>query len=108
MVSSVSSGSLSDKDISGFDSNVLNGTSGSLYINGNSLVGIYVVDATGAHTTHVLTAQISTDDANWFTTSNTVTGEGYVEFTTASQYVRVKLTTAEGGTSTCDISITSK
>jgi len=108
MVNSASHGDYSEKQITGLDTNNSGAVTASLYINGNKTIGIYVHAATGTHGTHVLTVQVSADDINWFDSSNTITGIGYVEADTIAQYVRVKVTTPESATSTCDLYITSK
>ena len=108
MVASASHSDYSEKDIAGFDANVVNATSASLYINGNKTVGVYVHAVTGTHGTHIITIQISANNTDWFNSTSTVTGTGFVEFDTIAQYVRIKATTAEGAASTCNIKIASK
>ena len=108
MVNSASHSDYSEKDVNGFDTDIVNATSGSLYINGNKTVGVYVHAATGAHATHVITVQISANNIDWFDSTSTITGTGFVEFDTIAQYVRIKVTIAEGAVSTCNIKIASK
>ena len=70
----------------------------------------FVVEAdTGAHTTHVLTLQMSVDGTNWHNHgSATVTGAGFSSATVGSRYVRVLVTTLEGGASTVDVRINAR
>jgi len=108
MVSSSSHGDYSEKQITGLDSNNLGDVCDHLYINGNKAVGIYISAASGSHTTHVITLQISPDGITWHDSAHIVTGIGYKEADTIAQYIRLKVTTAEGSPSTCDAYITSK
>ena len=108
MVSSASHSDYSEKEIAGFNTNDSGAVSDSLYINGNKTIGIYVIAATGAHSNHIITIQISPNDSDWFDSADTVTGLGYKEVDTIAQYIRVKVTTVESATSTCDIFIASK
>jgi len=79
-----------------------------LYINGNRSLGLFVSADTGAHTSHVITLQVSADGIAWFDGPLSVTGVGFVQGETVSANIRAKVTTAEGGTSTCNITIVSK
>jgi len=83
-------------------------TTASLYINGNTNVGLYVYAASGTHGTHVTTKQFSMDGSTWQDSTYTVAGTGFVEGTTVSSYIRAKITTVESASSTCDIHIASK
>ena len=80
----------------------------SMYVNGNIKIGLYVYADTGAHANHIMTLQISMDGTNWQDTALTVTGVGFIEGTTVSEYIRAKVTTAESAASTCDVHISSK
>lgn len=93
----------------GLDANATT-LSNSLDIGNASLIIFQVLGATGAHTTHILTLQCSVDESNWNDISGaTVTGAGVKgEITVASQFVRLKVTTNEGGASTVDIIIQAK
>lgn len=84
--------------------------SNSLDIGNAALVIFQVLANSGSHSTHVLTLQCSVDDTNWNDVSGaTLTGVGVNgEITVASQYVRLKVTTNEGGASTVDIIIQAK
>lgn len=77
---------------------------------GHRNIIFHVVANTGAHTTHVLTLQCSLDDSEWFDIAGaTITGVGVKGgITINSEYVRLKVTTLEGGTSTVDIIIQAK
>lgn len=110
MVNSASHSDYSEKEIEGFDTDDNGAVTDSLYINGNKTVGIYVSSSTGNHASHVITAQVSSNGTDWYDTSptQTVTGIGYIEFDTIAQNVRCKVTTAEGSTSTCNVTIASK
>jgi len=104
--------SASHSDGSSLESEALdsnsNSTTDSLYINGNTSIGMYVYANSGTNTTHVITIQISMNGSDWQDSSYTVTGAGFVEGTTSAQYIRGKVTTAQGALSTCDIHIASK
>ena len=108
MVSSASHSDYIEKEITGFDTNSSGAVSASLYINGNKTIGVYVIAASGSHSYHIITIQISPNNSDWFDSTDTVTGIGYKEVDTIAQYIRVKVTTAESATSTCDIFIASK
>ena len=108
MVMSSSHSDYSEKSASGVDTNVNNTVTDSLYINGNRSIGVYVDDGSGAHTSHIVTIQVSANETDWHDTALTVTGLGFKEGETTAQYIRAKVTTAEGGASTSDIHLTSK
>ncbi len=92
----------------GLDANAAT-TSTSLDIQDDAKVAFSVVAATGTHATHVVTLQCSLDDSAWQDTSSTVTGVGVVDnISITTRYVRLKVTTNEGGTSTIDIIIQGK
>lgn len=85
-------------------------TTVALEIKENNFVSWTVLADTGAHTTHILTLQCSLDGTNWGNTSSTITGTGSIEdnVQVTSKFVRVKVTTLEGGASTVDILINAK
>lgn len=89
------------------DTNVLNATTSSIETFDATYVAVFVVDKAGAHTTHVITLQVSPDNVNWFDTSLTVTGSpGKINGTLCiANYVRGKVTTVEGAVSTVDITL---
>ena len=65
---------------------------------------LFVIAASGAHTTHVITIQISGDGTNWEDTSLTITGTGkIIGVLCITAFIRAKVTTPEGGASTVDI-----
>ena len=69
----------------------------------------YVIAATGAHTTHVVTLQFSHEDvdASYQDSEHTLTGVGckHVSNIQSVAWMRLKVTTVESGTSTCDMAI---
>lgn len=72
-------------------------------------VFVSVEASTGAHTTHVLKLQVSADTVTWHQhASATVTGLGFMEGTVNARFVRVKVTTEEGGASTVDVRVQAK
>ena len=92
----------------GLDANATT-TSTSLDVQDNENVAFSIVAATGTHATHVVTLQCSLDDSAWQDTTTTQAGVGVkdnVPITT--KFVRLKVTTDEGGTSTIDIIIQGK
>lgn len=69
-------------------------------------VCFFVFANTGAHTAHVVALQYSPDGTNWETSgSNTITRTGHkvVSDLLGCKYIRLKVTTAEGGASTSDV-----
>ena len=70
----------------------------------NGIITFYVIGVTGGHITHVITMQYSPDGSSWINGANKITGVGCVDVAvTAARYIRLKVTTAEGGVSTSDI-----
>ena len=92
------------------DANSTSTVTASLDISESRLCIFQVLGNTGAHTSHVLTLQCSLDDSVWNVIAGaTVTGAGVKgEIEVASQFIRLKVTTAEGGASTVDIIIQAK
>ncbi len=75
----------------------------------NGVITFFTVANTGAHTTHVITLQYSPDNINWINGAKNLVGIGCVEVpVTAARYIRLKVTTAEGGASTTDIYLLSR
>lgn len=71
-----------------------------------SLAAFYVLAASGAHSNHIITLQVSPDGTNWQDTTHTVTGVGNLhDIGCAAHSIRCKVTTAEGGASTVDITV---
>ena len=88
----------------GVDANSTSSVTTAIDMDGYFFVGMYVVGATGAHTTHIVTLQSSPDNVTWFDTTHTITGAGAdTEINCYTNYIRVKVTTAEGGASTVNI-----
>ena len=72
-------------------------------------VFVSIEDDSGAHTTHVLKIEMSADGTTWHQHgSATTTGLGFMEGTVDSRFVRVKVTTEEGGASLVDVIIQAK
>jgi len=68
-----------------------------------------VEDSSGAHTTHVLTLQMSADNTNWHNHgSAAVTGLGFSSGTVGSRWCRIKVTTVEGGAGAVNIRINAR
>lgn len=92
----------------GVDANATS-TTASLHVEDNKKVAFHVVAATGTHATHIITLQCSLDNSNWFDTASTITGLGVVNnVDIITHFVRLKVTTNEGGASTVDIIIQGK
>lgn len=84
-------------------------TTTTLHIDDNTYVAFEVRAASGTHATHIITLQQSFDDSNWTNTGSTVTGTGLVDnIQITSHFVRLKVTTTEGGASTVDVTIQAK
>jgi len=93
----------------GKDSNSTSTTTLALDISTCKYVSWNVQAATGTHGTHIITLQCSVDSSSWANTSSTLTGLGTqdnIQITT--QFVRLKVTTAESATSTVDVVIQAK
>jgi len=108
MFTSASHGSFGSLESEGLNTNSTSSVTDSMYINGNQTLGVYVYADTGTHAAHIVTIQISMNDIDWIDTPYSVTGAGYKEGTTVAQYMRAKVTTAEGSNSTCNVHIASK
>ena len=88
------------------NTNSLTTVTDSIDLNGvvNGAITFFSVADTGTHANHVITLQYSPDNSNWIDGSKTLLGIGCVEVpVTAARYVRLKVTTVEGGLSTTDI-----
>lgn len=71
-------------------------------LSGATRIAAYVIGNAGAFTTCVVTLEVSPDEgANWVATTATITGEGHIDshICLATQ-ARLKVTTAQGATST--------
>jgi len=74
-------------------------------------VFVSVEAASGAHTAHVLSIQVSADGAAWFLLggSTTITGLNFLNaIEVSARYMRMKVTTAEGGASTVNVRVQAK
>ena len=93
----------------GVDANDTATVSASLKLDGASNGVRVKIDAnTGDQTNHIVTLQRSVDDIVWTNTDRTIQGSGF-ELATAdygTDYVRLKVTTAEAAASTIDWSLT--
>lgn len=93
---------------SGIDADT-NSVSSSLEITENDWICYNVLDGSGTHSTHVVTLQCSANNIDWYDTASTITGLGIVDnVQIGARYVRLKVTTVEGATSTIDILIQAK
>lgn len=82
-----------------------NSTTTPLSLGDAKYVGLFVKGKTGTHTTHVVTLQLY-DGVNWWDLNHTITGEGQLhEEICIGEEIRAKVTTAQGATSTVDITI---
>jgi len=95
---------------SALDTNVLNAVTASLDVTAQQFVSWCVVDATGAHDNHVITMQLSLDNVTFFDSPSKLLGADRIsiENNMSVGYIRWKVTTAEGATSTVDIIINAK
>lgn len=88
----------------GLNANSTSTVSSSITGIGKKYASFYVSDAGGAHNTHVLTVQVSPDGTQWFNTSTTLTGVGLIPpVLICCHSVRLKITTAQGASSTINI-----
>jgi len=93
---------LSDKNVDANAETVTN----SIKVGKRFYVTMYVVGNTGNHNNHTVTIQTSTDNETFTDTKYSVTGDDHINkvYLTAP-YLRAKVTTVEGGASTCDVYI---
>ena len=88
----------------GVDANSTSSVTTAIDMDGYFFVGMYVAGATGTHATHIVTLQSSPDGTTWFDTTHAITGVGSdTEINCYTNYIRAKVTTAEGGASTVNI-----
>jgi len=80
------------------------GVTPTIDIDGRTIVSFGIYSDAGAHATHVVTLQCSLDGTNWHNvTDASITGIGIVgSVTVGTRYVRLKVSTAEGASSTID------
>jgi len=80
-----------------------------LDISAQQFVAMAVLATTGTHTTHEVELQCSVDNTSWFATGMKITGTGLKDgISVAARYVRLKVTIAEGTTSTVTLVIQAK
>lgn len=80
-----------------------------LDISEQKLVAMAVLGTTGAHDNHEVELQCSIDNTNWFGTGKKITGVGLKDgISIAARYVRLKVTIAEGATSTVTLVVQAK
>jgi len=71
-------------------------------------VSVDVEAASGTSATHIITVQTSLDGTKWWDTSNTIAQAAQADFTHDGRYIRLKVTTLEGGASTVDARLQAK
>ena len=92
------------------DTNSVSDSTASLNTMDSKYVSYCVVGVTGTHSTHVCVLECSPDDTNWYEMSDsTLSGLG-AKFSMMCifKHVRIKVRTAEGGTSTVRVFIQAK
>jgi len=93
----------------GIDTNDNTAVTDALDVRGGNNLAFQVIAKTGTHSTHVITLQVSADKITWINSTHTLTGVGIKDnLTTALCWARLKVTTAESATSTCDVFLQSK
>ena len=99
----------STQDTTGLNADSISSATNSMDIRDNKYVAMQIVANTGANTTHVITLQCSLDGTTWKNTASSVTGVGLVDnVQVTARYVRGKITTVEGGTSTINVFLNAK
>ena len=88
---------------SSFDTNVTGSVTSSFYIGAYNNVGFELTGDTGTHSGHVAVVQYSIDNSTWWDSSLSLIGSGATEGTITFNYIRAKVTVAEGGTSTSTV-----
>lgn len=88
------------------DTNVMNTVTASSDVSTCDQVTFYVTGRTGAHDSHVVTLQFSSDNTNFHDSPFSITGVGCLQVTDIKSvyYIRLKVTTAEGALSTSEVS----
>lgn len=90
----------------GMNTNSSGALTSSLDVREATLIALLVVGKTGTHASHIITLQSSPNDTDWFDMTDTLTGDGVLhDVSCACKFIRAKVTTPEGGTSTCDVYI---
>jgi len=91
---------LSDKNV---DANAESVTE-SIKVGKRFYVTMYVVGNTGSHTNHIVTIQTSNDNEDFTDTKYSVPGDNHInKVYLTGPYLRAKVTTTQGGSSTCAI-----
>ncbi len=91
------------------DANSTSTVTASLDVKDAFVAFIEVTAVTGTHASHVLTIQCSADDSIWSNMAQTISGAGTVALADLGpRFIRGKITTAEGGTSTVHIYLRAK
>lgn len=102
------------KEYTGINANSAGGMTGEFDVTNISTLSVFIIGATGAHTTHVFEIMVSgmKEDGSALkfmsvpTGSVTITGEGCISLdVTGIAKARIDLTTLEGAASTVDILI---
>ena len=94
----------SSQENTAFDTNNNGATTTSISMHDALYVSLFVKAASGTHSTHVITIQMSPNGTDWYDTSSTLTGAGKItNVLCIAAYVRAKVTTSEPGTSTVDV-----
>ena len=98
-----------EKTETGLNANSLGAVTTAIELDEDEHLGIFILDNSGTHATHVITIQASPDNTNWFDTSYTLTGTGFLNNTTIiTRYIRAKVTTAEGAASVINVCVVGK
>jgi len=80
-------------------------------LQGNKNLAVDIAADSGGNATHVCTVQLSFDKTTWqgFTVAKTIAQLGFLDdFTTNAKWVRVRVSTAEGGASSIFVRIHAK
>ena len=90
------------------NSNTLNATGATITITTETLISLYVFNATGAHSNRHIGLEVSPDGTNWILASGTIKGERTLTYNCIAQKARVIVTEAEGATSTVNVHLLAK
>ena len=91
------------------NTNLLGDVSASFDISAQTIFSFCVLEATGTHTNHEIELEFSLDDANWHATEKKVPGLGFqMNIPVSSEYARLRVSQAEGATSTVNAIIQGK
>lgn len=96
--------------LTNLDTNSAGAKTSSVDVTGQTIVTWRVIPITGSHSNHRISARGSLDNSTFFTLNSTL--EGADVMTTKVDfgigYIKFRVTTAEGSTSTVDIGINAK